>query len=38
LCDTHAPVFRESEPLLMFAHTPLAKSSRERLTTTTCVI
>src|SRR5580700_4345467 len=38
LCDTHAPVFWESEPPATFAHTPLAKSSRETLTTITRII
>src|SRR5580700_1932839 len=38
LCDTHAPVFRDSEPPSRLAHTPLAKSSRATLTTSTCVI
>ncbi len=29
-CDTHAPLFWESEPLLTFAHIPLPKSNRAR--------
>jgi len=30
-CDTHAPLYKENEPSLTFAHMPLPKSSKARL-------
>jgi hypothetical protein len=37
-CDIHAPLFWESEPPPTFAHMPLPKSSRARLSPSICVI
>jgi hypothetical protein len=37
-CETHAPVFWESEPALRLAHTPLPKSRRATLTPSTSFI
>jgi hypothetical protein len=37
-CDTHAPLFWESGPPPTFAHMPLPKSSKARLSPSICVI
>jgi hypothetical protein len=37
-CETHAPLFWESEPLPTFAHTPLPKSNSAMLSPSICFI
>jgi hypothetical protein len=37
-CETHAPLFWESEPPARFAHTPLPNSSSAILSPIVCVI
>ena len=37
-CDTHAPLFWESEPPPTFAHMPLPKSSKATLNPSICLI